>query len=139
MESNRTKLIFLEFLIVCIGWRETNCVTGVRTPSQDLPCNAVIPGNANGANSGYCECTFGQTNVVTGCGTAATPFQFQTCNAACGFATMTTTVMEDVIRTVDDAMDENMCKSVILLALKVGVSYKLKSTILFDSNIALYP
>ena len=67
---------------MCIGWRETSCGTNIRTPSQDLPCDAVIPGNANGANSGFCECTFGITNVVFGCGD---PFPFTTCNAACGF------------------------------------------------------
>ena len=65
-----------------MGWRETNCVTQVRTPLQDLPCDAVIPGNLNKANSGFCECTYGNKNIVFGCGD---PFEFATCNDACGY------------------------------------------------------
>ena len=116
-----------------MGWRETNCVTQVRTPLQDLPCDAVIPGNLNKANSGFCECTYGNKNIVFGCGD---PFEFATCNDACGYnevepylarshapapapapapaaapATTTTTttavpVIEEVMRTMDETMDD---------------------------------
>ena len=87
---------------MCVSWRETSCGTNIRTPSQDLPCDAVVPGNTNGANSGYCECTFGNAGVVFGCGDS---FTYTTCNAACD-AENPTTMIEEVMRTVEDAMDD---------------------------------
>ena len=71
---------------------------------------------AGGTNSvsGYCQCTFGTANVIATCSPTAADFQFQTCNDACGFESIPSTVMENIIRTVDNAMDdtntENICK-----------------------------
>ena len=105
------------FLVCTDGWIETNCNTGALTPSLNLPCNGVIQDNtAGGTNSvsGYCQCTFGTANVIATCSPTAADFQFQTCNDACGFESIPSTVMENIIRTVDDAMDdtntENICK-----------------------------
>ena len=76
-------MTFLKFLIsVCISWRETSCGTTTRTPSQDLGCDVFLPTNTVGANSGYCECTFGQANVVFGC---ADTWIYDTCEEACGY------------------------------------------------------
>ena len=76
-------MTFLKFLIsVCISWRETSCGTTTRTPSQDLACDVFLPTNTVGANSGYCECTFGQANVVFGC---ADTWIYDTCEEACGY------------------------------------------------------
>ena len=67
---------------MCVAWRETSCGTTTRSPSQDLPCDEFLPANTVGANSGYCECTFGQANVVFGC---ADTWIYDTCQEACGY------------------------------------------------------
>ena len=81
----------------------------------------MIQDNTAGGNSvsGYCQCTFGTANVIATCSPTAADFQFQTCNDACGFESIPSTVMENIIRTVDNAMDDTNTENIRKLYIEI--------------------